>query len=341
MKKILVFSCLLLVAVQYGPAAYAQGSNVQDHDKRAQSGLMFLDISMSPRAAAMGDAVSALDMNSSTAMFYNPASMATLEGGSIGLGTVQWSATDIQYNQASVAFSPSGGRYGVIGVSVQAADYGNLQGTIIDPDPESKGYIDIGNFSPTALAVGVGYARSLSDRFSVGGVIKYAHQSLGESQMDLEGNTKGNSVSTPVADFGVLYRTGFKSLNLAVTARNFSPAVTYEEESFEAPLSINIGLAMNVFDLVAPSLTSQSFLVSVEGGHPRSYDEQIRLGGEYRFMNLLSLRAGYAFPSDEQSISLGAGLNVDIGTIRLGADYAFTQFGDLGNMNRIGVNVGF
>ncbi len=339
MRRFLPIVLLLAVFVWEAPTASGQEIERQ-RDKRAQSGFQFLDISINPRAAAMADAVSALDLNSSAAMFYNPAGMAQLEGLSLGAGTAQWFA-DINYSNASIAFSPVGGRYGVFGLSLIAVDYGELEGTIIDGSPVGPGYARTENFSPSAFAVGVGYAKSLSDRFAVGGNLRYAHQDLGESMMSLEGEMSGNAVSTPVFDFGVLYHTGFESLNLAVTARNFSPAVTYEEESFEAPLSLNIAVSMNVFDLSSSMPTDHALLVAVEAGHPRSYDEQVRVGGEYRFMNLLSLRAGYIFPTDEQGINLGAGLNLGMGKLNFGADYAYSQFGDLGNINRIGLHVGF
>lgn len=341
MKRILLYTCFLLLAAQLAPDAYGQSGEIdRQRDKRAQSGLQFLDISVNPRAAAMGDAISALEVNSSIAMFYNPATMAGLDGMSLSLGTAEWFA-DIQYSNASIAFSPMGGRFGVFGISLLAVDYGELEGTIIDEDPAGPGYIRTADFSPTALAIGVGYARSLSDRFSVGGNVRYAHQDLGESMMSLDGEMQDNSVGTPVFDFGVLYRTGYRSLNLAVTARNFSPAVTFEEEGFEAPLSLNIGVTMNMMDLVDQSATDHSLLLALEAGHPRSYDEQVRIGGEYRFMNVFALRAGYALPTDEQGISLGGGLNLGVGGFSIGADYAFSNFGDLGNVNRIGLNIGF
>lgn len=340
MKKTL--STLLALMVVAAAPAYGQDDVLdREREKRGQTGMQFLSISVSPRAAAMGDAMAAIDAGTSTAMFYNPAAMAGQSGGHLGVSTVQWIA-DISYNNASVAFSPSGGRYGVFGVSIVAVDYGDLERTIRVDGAES-GYRDLGSFSPSALAVGVGYARSLSDRFSVGGNVRYVRQDLGESTMNADGLTQGNTASTPVFDFGVLYRTGFRSMNLAVTARNFSPAVTYEEESFETPLNLNIGLSADVLDVFASSasMTNHAFLVSAEAGHPRSYSEQFRVGGEYQFMGVLALRAGYVFPSDEQGINVGGGLNLGVSGFRFSADYAYSQFGDLGNVNRIGVQLGF
>jgi hypothetical protein len=318
-------------------AVYGQDTD-NLRDKRGQTGLQFLTVSMSPRAAALGNAMVAVDMSSSLAMFYNPAAMASLDGGHLALGNVQWIA-DIGYNSGTVAYSPADGQYGTFGINVMAVDYGALEGTIRSEN--EVGYERTGDFSPTALAIGVGYATSLSDRFSLGGTARYVRQDLGDSIMDGDGTTQSNSVSTPAFDFGVLYRTGFRSLNIGMSIRNFSPSVTYEEESFEAPLLLSIGASFNMMDLTASASDMHSFLLTAEAGHPRSYDEQIRLGGEYRFMNILSLRVGYVFPTDEQGISAGAGLNLQVSNLTFGADYAYTAFGDLGNVNMVGLQIGF
>ncbi|ARA94734.1 hypothetical protein AWN76_017280 [Rhodothermaceae bacterium RA] len=340
MKTYFLYTLLAALSLVQVQAVYGQDSGTADNprEKRAQTGLQFLSVSMSPRAAALSDAMVAVDLGSSMAMFYNPAGMASLQGGDLALGNVQWIA-DIGFNGGSVAYSPADGQYGTFGFTVMAVDYGELEGTIRSDN--EIGYIDTGSFSPTALAIGIGYATSLSDRFSIGGTARYVRQDLGDSIMDADMSSKSNTVSTPVFDFGVLYRTGFRSFNIGLAVRNFSPSVTYEEESFEAPLLLSIGASIDVMDLSNTVSDAHSLLVTAEAGHPRSYSEQIRLGGEYRFMNLVSLRAGYVFPTDEQGLSAGAGLNLELGGLRFGADYAYTAFGDLGNVDRLGIRIGF
>ena len=343
MKGYISSLLLVLVATLQLQTAQAQDEqpDVLDHprDKRAQTGMQFLSVSMNPRAAALADAMVASDVGSSAAMFYNPAAMASLEGGDLSVGIIQWIA-DINYSGATIGFSPSGGRWGTFAITAVSVEYGDIEGTI--RSSSDRGYERTGTFSPSALALGVGYARSLSDRFSVGGGIRYVQQDLGDSIMDVDMTSQENTASTPVFDFGVLYRTGFRSLNLGMSARNFSPTVTFEEEAFETPLVLAAGASIDILDVVSPGLTANHGLViSAEAGHPRSYDEQVRIGGEYQFMNILFLRAGYVTPNDEQGITLGAGLNLDVSGVSFGADYAYTQFGDLGNVNRMGVHLGF
>lgn len=327
--------CMLLVLQPPDAAA-------QDNQKAAQTGMKFLSASVNPRAAAVGNAVTTFELGSAS-MFYNPAGMARMSTfGHFGGGNMQWIA-DINYLQSSLAFSPSNGRYGVFGVSVTHVDYGDLEGTIrADND---QGFEETGTFGPYAYAIGIGYAIPLTDRVSIGGGAKYVRQSLGESVMTRAGATQSNTVSTPAFDFGVIYDTGFRGVTFAFSARNFSSEVTYEEESFELPLTLTIGLSADVVNLLNSTAASQnhSFLVTVDGQTPRDFSEQVRIGGEYTFMDMFSLRAGYSVPRGDftEGVSLGGGLDLTVGGIELGADYAYTTYDIFDGVNRVALDIGF
>jgi hypothetical protein len=135
-------------------------------------------------------------------------------------------------------------------------------------------------------------------------------------------------------DLGMFYKTGFKSMNFAVTAHNFATEITYSEESFQLPLTLTIGVSMDVLDLSGMS-ENQSLLVTVDAANPRDYSEQIKLGAEYSFLDILALRVGYTFPTDEEGISLGVGLNPDLGSVGFSADYSYTNFGVFSKVQRL------
>lgn len=339
MKTSICIVVLCLIAAAGVPGAFGQNA---DRQRLAQTGMKFLSVSVHPRAAAMADAATALEA-SSVAMLYNPAGMARLENAfSVALGQTRWLA-GTRYNAATAAFRPAGGAYGVFGLSLVAVDYGNYFLGTIRADNE-QGFIDLGRYSPAATALGLGYARALTDRFSVGGNLKYVRQSLGESTMRLEGDSpvkEAFSTSTVAVDFGILYKTGFRSLNFAFAARNFSRELTYAEESFELPLTFRIGISMDVMDLTSMNQDVHALRLAVDAERPRDFAEQVRAGLEYRFMNLLSLRAGYVYPTDEQGINLGAGVQTGVGDVDLGIDYAYTEFGTFGSVNRVALQLGF
>lgn len=348
--KRLITLFLMLAVVVFVPQA--RGQEVPDvdemeTDKLAQTGFKFLSVSTDARAAAMGDAITARDDGSAISLFYNPASMAYLPGSfSLAASQTQWIA-EIDYNSAAVAYAPMDGAWGVFGLSFVSVNYGDFIGTVrADNEQGYEEFSDIGlaNPSPTAFAVGLGYARALTDRFSVGGHIRYAKQDLDDAiQSRREGgyNTVENSMSTYTFDLGVLYRTGFRSLTFAMDVRNFSRELQYVEENFELPLTFRIGVAMDLLDLSSMDPNVHSLRVGIDAERPRDFAENLKIGGEYVFMNTLALRAGYTFPTDEQGVSLGAGLQQNFSGIGFGADYAYTTFGVFDAVHRVALRLNF
>ncbi len=325
-----LFTILITVLIVI---CFTSSSVFAQRQKLAQTGMKFLSVSMDARATAMGEAVTALN-TSSAAMFYNPSSMAELSSDiNVSFGTTRWIA-DINYLDGTVAFKPFGGDYGVFGVSMVYVDYGEFIETIFAPN--QQGYLDVGNYKPSAMALGVGYAKSLSQKFSVGGNIRYVRQSLGSSVTDVKGGnliTETNSVNALSFDFGVLYHTGFKSLDFGMCIRNFSTEVKYKEENFQLPLTFKMGLAFNAADLLPVDRSMHSFLISVDASHPRDYSEQIFIGGEYTFMNAFSIRAGYNYPKDEGGFNTGFGVMQTIAGVTMGLDYAYSSFGVFNSTN--------
>ena len=207
--------------------------------KWAQTGFQFLSVPTDARVAALGEAFTAMD-GRSMSIFYNPAntalSPATFD---FNLSYNQWIA-EIKHYSGTLTYRPSGGRYGTFGISLLSVDYGELIGTIVDPNSES-GYRDTNTFSPSAYAVGFSYAQQLSEQFAFGGHIKYAAQDLTSSLVpnpDPNGEpiTKSYSEGVLAFDFGTIYKTGFKSLVFGMSVRNFSQEVRFESEGFQLPL---------------------------------------------------------------------------------------------------------
>lgn len=311
--------------------------------KLAQTGMKFLSVSTDARTTGFSEAVTSVDLGSASAIFYNPSTMASIkEFSSVTIGNVGWIA-DIKYLHAAAAFAPFGGDYGVFGVSFVSVDYGDFDGTIVANN--EKGYLDIGTYSPTAYAFGIGYAKELSTKFSVGGSVRFVKQKLGTSVIDV--NTDGsyleedNSKSAVAFDFGILYRTGFKSLNFGMSVKNFSAELKYKRETFQLPLTFRIGLSMDAMDLINVDKSMHSLLVSVDASHPRDYSEQIFMGAEYTFINTFSIRAGFVSPSDENHFTAGFGVKRNIAGLNLGIDYAYQPFGIFNDVHRFTFSFSF
>jgi hypothetical protein len=316
-----------LLVVLFTTTAFAK-----EWTKQAQTGFQFLSVAADAKAVALGQAVTSLEMGSSS-LFYNPAGMANMKQFfDVTASYNKWIA-DIQHNTFSLAINPAHGRWGVIGFSAHTVNYGDrFYGTVV-ADNEA-GYLDTGDLKPTAFAFGVGYARALSDRFSIGAHVRWAKQDFGtvtipESDSTL---TKKSYDLMPMSfDFGTLYQTGFKSLVFGMSIRNFSKEIKYEEEGFQLPLIFNLGISMDLFDFLPWEAKDQSALLMVNATHDRSHPEQILLGVDYSFKKMVSLRAGYVSHNDEDAWSYGAGFSL----IGISLDYAYTPFGVFDQVQRM------
>jgi hypothetical protein len=332
MKKYFV---LLLLVCAMVPAF---GQN----EKLAQTGLKFLSVATDPRAAAMGEAMTSVE-GTSASLFFNPAGLARMQSSvQASFGNTNWIA-DIKHVYGSVAIASPNDNYGVFGFTFQSVDYGDIPRTVLAANGD--GYMDMGTFSPVALSVGAGYARALSDRFSIGGRVAYNIQDLGEGFNQVDGNVNPiaapNKVEVLSFDFGMFYKTGLKSLNFAASVKNFSKEVKYEREGFQLPLTFRIGVSANVMDFFFDGKEVDPFLVTVDAVNSRDFPETINMGGEYVFMKTLALRAGYMFGYDEHSYSLGLGLQQSFQGVGLGLDYSYTPFGVFGNVNRFSIQMFF
>lgn len=333
-------------------------SSFAQNRKLAQTGLKFLAVGASARQSALAEAFTATH-GSSASLFYNPAGMARLQSlAEATVSTTEWIA-EIKHQFASIAISPFDGEYGVIGFNFQYVDYGEIQATILANNPQ--GFLDVGTFKPTAYAVGVGYARALSDKFSVGGDIRWIKQDLGSGITEASFTTTGgeavdfsplttidNTLGVLAFDFGIIYRTGFRSLNFGMAIRNFSREVKYQKESFQLPLTFKIGLSMNVLDLMEEDPDVHSLLVLTDAEHPRDYPELLRFGFEYTFQRMLSVRLGYVHIGDEitrseaeSTTSFGIGLQQFFAGMQFGLDYSYTPFGVFDKVQRFSVQFGF
>ncbi len=301
-------------------------------EKLAQTGMQFLSIGTDARAAGLGEATATLDMKS-TSLFFNPAGMANLGGlADVAFSQISWIA-DIKINSFSMAFNPANGIYGVFGLSFAYANYGEIEGTMVYPN--SNGYIDTEVYKPNAMSIGIGYARALSDKFSIGGHFKIVNEYLGKSVVpDQDGGykVKRNLADAVAFDFGTTFKTGYKNLIVAMMVRNFSNETKYEDEGFQLPLTFKLGISANLFEFIAQeNFQQQSLFFAIDGVHPRDHSEQLNLGLEYGYLKTFYARMGYMLNYDECGISFGCGIR----KFGIAIDYGYTPYGVFENVQRI------
>lgn len=335
MKKVSCLTANLLVMLALTRCSQAQ-------TEEAQAGFRFLENPVS--AEAMGKAGSGVaTMTNSDAIYWNPAGLGWIEKRiDLNINYTEGIA-DINYFAASIAVKLGG--FGVLAFDGLIMDYGDFYGTRVANN--SDGYVETGTFSPQALALGVGFSQKVSDRFSYGVHFKYAYQNLGDawvatsgtdiSDPNLQMSTIRYSHGEPAFDVGAFYDFLFHGIRFAAALQNVSRQITYEEQAFFLPFSVNFGLTVDPlsFLLTDYSSSQHSFILSVQSTHPRDFNENVRLGAEYNFAKIISLRAGYMTGLDERGFTAGLGVSQNFSGSTLHLDYAYEPFGIFGAVHFI------
>ncbi|MFC1483627.1 PorV/PorQ family protein [Candidatus Neomarinimicrobiota bacterium] len=320
------------------------GLQADEVKKVAQTSMKWLALPVGARPVSMGSAYFCM-LGSADNIFVNPAGTAYLERPHMSVTMLPWFA-DI--NQNSLALSVPLGNFGVFTGSFRQVDFGEQQGTILANTPEGWIYTDA--FTPTALQVGLGYARRMSDRFSYGMHVSYARENLADIYYApvLDGSKDDPEIDATQMglvnlDFGVLYYTGFHDLRMGMTLKNFSEEQGYGNVGNPIPMDWRFGVAMDLLTLLPGESRTHKLTFAWDLSHPRDYSERLHFGLEYTFAELIALRAGYKTNYDEQNISFGAGLlpQRTLGSVTFGLDYAYLPFGILGDVQVFSFSLGF
>jgi hypothetical protein len=219
-------------------------------------------------------------------------------------------------------------------------DYGDIKGARLLSQADPQGYEELGNIDVSAYAIGVAYARQITNKFSIGGQIQVVSQHLGETE--LQTGMVQNRVTKPTLNFGVKFYPGFKSFRFGMAIRNFSTGATYEEISAQLPLIFKFGAGMDMLDLFAPGHSSKtSFLVSTEFLHPNNFTERVNIGGEFRLAGLLAIRSGYEFNRDLAGLNAGFGITPEIGGNQFELNYSYSAIDVFDGVNRFSLVASF
>jgi long-subunit fatty acid transport protein len=339
MKKMIIFTLILLLAVI---PLYSQ--NVT---KTGTTAAGFLNIDVGARAVGMGSAFVTVS-DDPTAIYWNPAGLARMTSTQAMFSHTQWLA-DIAFNFAAIAVpTPSMGTFGVSATFLTMDD---MERTTIS-DPMGTGEM----FSAGSYAVALSYSRRLTDRFSIGGNVKYIQENIFHS------TANGFAI-----DIGTLFETQFNGLMIGMSISNYGTKLqmigqdmlvqadpdptlagnngqinaNFETEQYDLPLMFRVGIGIDVLKGAGNS----NLILAADALHPNDDVEFVNVGAEYTFNNMISLRAGYKtlFAQDsEEGLSLGGGLRyriMDFSELRL--DYAYQDFGILNNIQKFSISLGF
>ena len=306
----------------------------------------FLSIPVGARAVGMGGAFVGV-ANDATAMYWNVAGIANLTQSEAVLAHAEWLA-GISFNYGGVVFPIED--QGTVGINFTSMTMGEMERTTED-FPEGTGEM----FSAGSFAVGVSYARKLTDWFQIGGNFKY-----------VEDYIWNETASTFALDLGTLFTTPFEGLKFGAGISNFGGKMQMQgddllvqkdispingnnpninanlaTDQFDLPLKLRIGFAYDVL-----STDDQLLTLVADAVHPNDNSESMNLGAEYSvFHRIVSVRAGYSgigMTDGEEQFTLGGGINYSINN-HLGVkfDYGYMKFGRLDNIQQFSLAILF
>ena len=293
------------------------------------SALPFLKMQVSPKADGMAGAQLS-SHGDPFAINWNPAGLTDLEQTSFGISDKLLPGG--LHSSFFSAIYPTEDD-GIWGASVTMLNAGEMKKrTAYQPTGTGQ------TFSAYNMAVGLSFARQLSDRFSLGGRAQYVREQLAEF-----------SAHTAVVDLAFMYRMDVQDIRFAVALKNFgpnskidgpfektSPPVNGQQNTltdFPTPTQFQLGVSMRLFEDGEQDLRGQLQL-----NHPNDNAENLRLGLNYQLNKVLFLRTGYKVPNDQQPFpTAGIGIKTFIGRYPFQIDYGLVSRDYFGLTHSIGI----
>jgi Type IX secretion system protein PorV len=253
----------------------------------------FLLIEPSAHSAAMGNA-GVSGTNEAIATFYNPAALAQMQNSDVQFTHSTWLA-GITYDYAAAAVKV--GEDNSLFLGVTSLNSGDIAVRTVN-QPLGTGE----SYSVSDIALGVGYGQKVTDRFSAGLQVKYIQETIWHS-----------SLVAFAVDLGTLYEIVPNVLRLGASLSNFGTNGQYQgsdlqiryaqnsnngdnntlpgnalTDSYPLPIVFRVGLG---YTLAVGD--ENKFNLVVDAFHPSDNTESLSFGGEWKFMNIFSVRAGY------------------------------------------------
>lgn len=320
-------------------------ASTREVTKRGTTAADFLSIPVGARATGMGHAISA-SIADPTAIYWNVAGLADVPGGTFTADYAQWLA-DIDFAFVAVAVPST---FGTFGIGVTSMSVPEME---VTTELEQDGTGEL--FDASSMAIALSYARSLTDRFSIGGSVKIVNERIWNSTASGVAFDVGTMFTTPfsgirlgasISNFGSKMKIGGDELLVVVDidpnaeGNNESNRALLKTDEFDMPLSMRIGLAGEVFETDQYRLT-----VAVDALNPNNSEQFVNVGAELGFLgDLIMVRGGYSelFLDDNvRSLTLGAGLRYRFAPLDFAFDYAYEKQEFFTDVNRFTLSVQF
>lgn len=305
----------------------------------------FLLIEPSARIAGMGNAGATM-YGEIQAAYYNPAAIGLFSSTGVQFSYIPWLA-GINYDFASAGLTL--GDVGNLYVGVTSLNSGEIDVRTVEQEHGTGE-----RYTVSDIAIGIGYGRQISERFSVGIQVFYLQETIWHSSL--------NAFALSV---GTLYRLSADGFHIGASISNFGTRGSYDGRDlrikydqnpdvygdngvlpgelvtgdFPLPVLFRVGVGMPVH------LGEQNtFNFAVDALHRSDNTESMNVGVEWEFLHTLMLRAGYQdlFQQDaETGLTLGVGVHYATDAVQLSFDYGWVDHGRLEKVNMLTLGASF
>lgn len=329
MKKILF---LLILINSY---LLAQNPNL------GTSGANFLQIPVGAKASGMAGAVVG-NIQDASSVFWNPAGLVKVASVQAHFSYMNWFDL-FDFNAAAIAYNVED--YGVFALSMISFGTEGIEVTT-EEKPNGTGRF----YDAQDLALGLSFARYLTDRFSFGVTVKYVSQKIW--------NESANGFAF---DLGTQYQLDFQNLTIAMSMSNFGSDLRFDgpdlnvthlrnqnypisrltparlqTSDYPLPLNFQVGIGFDIY---------QGEFVKIRGGidavHPNDNNERLNFGTEISFFDRLYLRGGYKYNYSDENFTFGAGASVPFSSTIIKFDYAYSVYDILPSVHRVSLDIKF
>src|SRR5574341_369189 len=212
-RRLLVYTSITFILLGMDFRAHGQ-----DVKKIGTSSAAFLQIPVGAKSVAMGSAFTAI-ADDGSAMFWNPGNLAAQSKHTLFVHHSPW-LPGLGYYYAGLSLPVES--WGVFGINVVSLKSDEMDITTLEA-PMGTGE----TFTAASTAVGIAFARRLTDRFSIGANFKYINEKIFHS------NATGFAF-----DMGTMFITPFRDVRLGVSVSNMGTSLQMDGEDLNTYVDV-------------------------------------------------------------------------------------------------------
>jgi hypothetical protein len=276
-------------------------------------GMTFLKIGVDARAAAMGEAYTAI-ANDAAASFWNPAGLSDARAHSVVLMHNSW-LQNINHEFAAVQLFHGKHNIAVALNMIRVAGI-QLRGESATETPD-------GETSASNVYLGLSYATTIQSDWKIGAQIKYLYEKY-----------YLNAANGFAIDIGLLKRDILPNLSWGLTVNNIGKMEVLRDAATKLPIILRTGISYILpWEIVEnkPLVAADYVIVLDDISH-------LNLGFDMAVFQNFNLRLGYVLGKESYDFTAGFGVRYTAYNFA----YAFVPFQyDLGNTHRFSLIIDF